>query len=110
MDEAQRDAGDAVRDGRWEEAVKHASYVASVDPERGAALRGEVIALLRASLEALLREQHMERAYPLAVRALRIDRKMDGLDDVFTRLREHYLAESEQRTAAISPMRSPLST
>ena len=102
-DQAYAEAERALGEGRYEAAVRHARYVARLDPALAAELTTHIEVVMRASLEAELLAGRHERAYPLAVRASRLFPHMRGLGTVFARLRSHYRTLSEQRAAASAP-------
>lgn len=99
-DQAYAEAEGALGEGRYEAAVRHAKYVARLDPALAIELERHIEVVMRAGLEAELVAGQHERAYPLAVRAARLFPHMRGLGTVFARLRGHFRALSETRAAA----------
>ncbi|HHH27205.1 MAG TPA: hypothetical protein ENK57_02490 [Polyangiaceae bacterium] len=98
-DQAYAEAEQALGEGRYEAAVRHARYVGRLDPTLARELTSHIEAVMRASLEAELMASRHERAYPLAVRASRLFPHMRGLGTVFARLRGHFRALSKRRAA-----------
>lgn len=100
LDEAQADMQAELGEGDYEAAMKHVAYVRRYDGARAEKLASTVAAVMRTNVEALMARGDMLGAYPLAVRAGKLFSGMEGLDGVFSRLRAHFIAQSEQRALA----------
>ena len=98
--QADREGREALALGHYREALGHARYLAKLDPASAGRLRQDVATVMRAAVEGLLGEGRFDEAYPLAAKARRLMGDEAGIDGALERIREHYLALSEEQTKA----------
>jgi len=94
------DAHEALRRKNYDEAVSHVTYIRARDEKTARATERAAEDAMGVELEALLGAGDMRRAYPFAARTSRLVPKATFLPAAFSRLRAHFLGESERLAAA----------
>jgi len=98
--QAERAALSEANQGRYERAVKHASYVKSLSSPNAKRLTYVLAATIQADIDGLLSKSSMATAYPLAIRARKLFPRLESLPASFAKLRKHYFDASERLAAA----------